>query len=257
MYFGCHDGLACSVTGLIVEGNHIRGVTAASPQVGYGVQVKLNSAAIIRDNVILETKGPGIMVYGSGDLVTVSLVERNFVSGSRTSSGIVVGGGPVVIRNNVSGWNVEAGVSLENYARRRLLRAIVVVHNSVYANQEGGIMAPDQGPVEATIHNNAIHARAGTLPLPPQRPGLRMTGNVDCSWAPCFAMPMRSTSPPSRGRFLSEGAWLRRSPSFPAMISSGPAAGLHRPSAPWISRPGRSAWGSSRRRKDCTWESRL
>jgi hypothetical protein len=187
MYFGCHDGLACSVTGLIVEGNHIRGVTAASPQVGYGVQVKLNSAAIIRDNVILETKGPGIMVYGSGDLVTVSLVERNFVSGSRTSSGIVVGGGPVVIRNNVSGWNVEAGVSLENYARRRLLRAIVVVHNSVYANQEGGIMAPDQGPVEATIHNNAIHARAGTLPLPPQRPGLRMTGNVDCSWAPCFA----------------------------------------------------------------------
>ena len=187
MYFGCHDGLACTVTGLIIEGNHIRGVTAPRPQIGYGLQVKLNSAAIVRDNVILETKGPGIMIYGSRDLITTSLVERNFVTGSRTSSGIVVGGGPVEVRNNISGWNVEAGVALENYARRGLLRAVVVVHNSVYANQQGGITAPDQGPVEATILNNAIHARAGTPPLPPERPGLRMTGNVDCTWAPCFA----------------------------------------------------------------------
>jgi hypothetical protein len=187
LYFGCHDGAACSVTGLLIEGNHIRGVSVAGADVGYGIQVKLNSSATIRNNVILDTKGPGIMVYGARDLITTSLIERNFVRGSRTSSGIVVGGGPVMVRNNISGWNVEAGIGLENYGGRGLLRGVVLVHNSVYANQQGGIWAPEQGPLEATLHNNAVHARAGTPPLPPARPGLRMTGNVDCTWARCFA----------------------------------------------------------------------
>jgi hypothetical protein len=187
MYFGCHDGMACSVTGLVVEDNHIRDVSAAGALVGYGIQVKLNSAAIIRGNVILHTKGPGIMVYGSRELITTSLVERNFVRGSRTSAGIVVAGGPAVVRNNISGWNLDAGIGLENYGRRGLLRGIVVVHNTLYANQLGGIAVPADGPLEATLHNNAVHARAGTPALPPARAGLRMTGNVDCSWAPCFA----------------------------------------------------------------------
>jgi len=93
MYFGCHDGTTCSVTGLVVEGNYIRNVTAPTPQVGYGIEVKLNSSGVIRDNVIVDTKGPGIMIYGARDLVTTSVVKRNFVRGSRTSSGLVVGGG--------------------------------------------------------------------------------------------------------------------------------------------------------------------
>ena len=62
MYFGCHDGASWIVSGLLVEGNYIRGVTAANPQIGSGLQVKLNSSGIIRDNVVLDTKGPGIMV---------------------------------------------------------------------------------------------------------------------------------------------------------------------------------------------------
>jgi len=91
MYFGCHDGASCVVSGLVVEGNYIRGVTAPDPQIGYGVEVKLNSTGIIRDNVIVDSKGPGIMVYGSRDPSRVSVIERNVVMGSRTSSGIVVG----------------------------------------------------------------------------------------------------------------------------------------------------------------------
>ena len=41
MYFGCHDGVGCVVSGLVVEGNHIRGVEARPEEVGYGVQIKL------------------------------------------------------------------------------------------------------------------------------------------------------------------------------------------------------------------------
>src|SRR3990167_6632059 len=93
MYFGCQDGAWCALTGLVVERNYIRTVRAPDPEIGYGIQVKLNSVAVIRDNVIADTKGPGIMVYGAQDLSAVSMVERNFVMGSLGSSGIVGGGG--------------------------------------------------------------------------------------------------------------------------------------------------------------------
>ena len=214
MYFGCHDGLGCTVSGLLIEGNFIQGVSAVGQQIGYGMQVKLNSSAIIRDNVVLDTKGPGIMVYGSRDLVATSTVERNFVRGSRTSSGIVVGGGPVLVRNNVSGWNAEAGIGLENYGGRGLLRAIVLVHNSVYANLGGGIVAPERGPIEAALVNNAVHARAGTPALPAARSGLRLSGNVDCSFALCFANPDALDFSPFTGSIL-VGRGLRADPMVP------------------------------------------
>lgn len=189
MYFGCHNGLTCVVTGLVVEGNHIRGVTAPDPEIGYGIEVKLNSSAVIRGNLISDTKGPGIMVFGARDLVSSSLVERNVVIGSRTSSGIVVGGGPAVIRNNVSALNGEGGIGLEDYQRRGLLRAIAVVANTVYKNAAGGITAPESGLRDVAVINNAAHAPAGRPSVPAPQPGLQLAGNVNCTWVPCFANP--------------------------------------------------------------------
>ena len=48
MYFGCHDGIGCAISGLLVEGNYIHGVSAPNPEIGYGIQVKLNSSGVIR-----------------------------------------------------------------------------------------------------------------------------------------------------------------------------------------------------------------
>jgi hypothetical protein len=190
MYFGCHDGLRCTVTGLSVEANFIQDVTARDPEIGYGVEVKLNSSAVIRDNVIMNTKGPGIMVYGSRDLLGRSVVERNAIVGSRTSSGIVVGGGPVTVRNNIAALNREGGIGLEDYGRRGLLRMIAVVHNTLYKNGAAGVALPEGGRLgDVAIVNNAIHGRAGAAALPKPRPGADVMGNVDCRWGPCFADP--------------------------------------------------------------------
>lgn len=202
MYFGCHEGTNCVLSNLRVEKNYIRGVTAPNPQIGYGLQVKLNSSGVIRDNIILDTKGPGIMVYGAWDLGATSVIERNVVRGSRTSSGIVVGGGPAIVRNNVSGWNFEAGIGLENYGHRNLLRGITVTHNSVYQNHQGGITVPDQGPVEASIVNNAAQAAPGTPALPAPRANLRMLGNVNCRGVGCFANPEGMDFSPFVGSLL-------------------------------------------------------
>ena len=196
LYFGCHDGAACVVSDLLVEQNYIQGVTAPADLVGYGVQVKLNSTAIIRDNVVVDTKGPGIMVYGARDPARASVVERNYAAGSRTSAGIVVGGGPVLVRNNVATGSVQGGILVEDYARRGLLRGVVVTHNTVHGNGQGGILVLGEGRLDVTIVNNAVHAPPGTLALPPGRIGVFSEGNVDCSTLPCFLAPhLRDFSP--------------------------------------------------------------
>jgi Right handed beta helix region len=216
MYFGCHDGIRCGVSGLRVEGNFIREVRAVDPEIGYGLEVKLNSSGIIRDNVIVDTKGPGIMVYGSRDLLASSLVERNFVMGSHTSSGIVVGGGPVVVRNNISVGNAEGGIGLEDYGRRGLLRGVVVAHNTLYRNIAAGIFVPGDTVQDATLMNNAAQARAGTPAFPKSQPGLRQAGNIDCTWAPCFAEPDRLDFSPLLGSLLSTPGSARSEAWSPA-----------------------------------------
>ena len=202
MYFGCHDGNACTVTGLRVEDNFIRKVRAPSGEIGYGMEAKLNTVGIFRGNVIVDTKGPGIMVYGSRDLTAVSLIERNITGNSDKSSGIVVAGGPAIVRNNVSIGNDEAGIALEDYQKRGLLRGIVVVHNTVYDNGTGGITTPPEGVHDSAIINNAAQAPIGKPPLPPPQVGVRMAGNVNCSLFACFANPQGMNFSPFPGSML-------------------------------------------------------
>ena len=152
VYFGCHTG-SCSISDLLIEGNRIEHVTAPWRAVGYGIQVKLNSCATIRDNIVIDTKGPPIMVYGAHDGALVSVVEGNLVAGSRRASGIVVGGGPAVVRDNIAVHNARAGISIEDYDRRGLLRAIEVRHNTLYGNRRGGIERP-RGLLDAIVSEN-------------------------------------------------------------------------------------------------------
>ena len=157
MYFGCHSG-SCVVSNLVIENNYIENVTAPLRTIGYGIQVKLNSSATIRGNVIFGTKGPGIMVYGTEHGQTGNRVERNVTIGSRRSSGVVIGGGPAIVRDNVAAGNAVAGITVEDYADRHLLRAIEVCGNTVYGNRRGGIRV-DAAHVDAVIAGNVVDGR--------------------------------------------------------------------------------------------------
>jgi hypothetical protein len=150
------------------------------------------------------------MVYGASDVSKVSVVERNFVAGSRTSSAIVVGGGAAVVRNNVAILSAEGGIGLEDYHRRGLLRGVVVAHNTIYGNAKGGILVPVHGLLDVKLVNNAVHARAGMQPFPTERAGILALGNVDCSRLPCFLDPdQRNFSPLTiRRGILAAEPWI-------------------------------------------------
>jgi hypothetical protein len=141
MYFGCHDG-SCSILDLVIEDNTIEGVDAPGRLIGYGMQIKLNSAATIRRNQISDTKGPCIMIYGAMDRERVSRVEDNVVRASRRSSGIVIGGGPVVVRGNVAIGHAQAGIAIEDYGDRGLLHDIDVSGNTLQGNRRRGVWQP-------------------------------------------------------------------------------------------------------------------
>ncbi len=195
MYFGCQDA-SCVMSDLLIEKNFISGVSAPDPQIGYGIQFKLNSSGIVRDNVVIDSKGPGIMVYGATDSSTISIVEKNFVSGSRASAGIVVGGGPARVWNNIVVSNREGGISLEDYANRGLLKGIVVVHNTAYNNKDGGILVRGEGPVEATLAYNAIASPKQVANISARQTGIRMFENGDCSSVNCFVNPEQNNFTP-------------------------------------------------------------
>jgi len=244
MYFGCHDGEACRLSGVVIERNRIDGVDASEKEVGYGIQVKLNSTAVIRDNLIRNTKGPGIMIYGARDLSLESLIERNFVTGSRTSSGIVIGGGPAIVRNNIAAFNSVGGVGLEDYGQRGLLRSIKIGFNSVYGNKGGGVTAPPPGKLEDTV----LVANAGwsdgkkaTFPEPQQ--GLTERDNLACA-RDCFIDPANGDFSPAadsvlRGRESSFNAtWLPADDFFGHPRKSPPRIGA-------VESPGRVAGARS------------
>jgi hypothetical protein len=190
MYFGCHDGDGCQISNLFVERNFIHGVDTADPEIGYGIQFKLNTTGIISDNVVVDTKGPGVMVYGSLDSNRSSVVERNFVSGSRKSSGIVIGGGPARVRNNIVQHNRLAGIALQDYGNRGLLRQIVIVNNTTVANFNGEIVVPPETKLSQTLLAlNAAMPTEYSEAFPRPRTGLEGRQNIDCRTQVCFVDP--------------------------------------------------------------------
>jgi hypothetical protein len=230
MYFGCHDGEACRLSNLVIEKNHIDGVSAAENEVGYGIQVKLNSASVIHDNRIQDTKGPGIMIYGSREYSTESLIERNFIASSRTSAGIVIGGGPVLVRNNIAIGNALGGIALQDYSQRGLLRQIKVGFNTLLDNGKGAITATQDKLAETMIVGNVGLAGAQGSLFPPRQNGLVASDNVFCEKS-CFADVDGFDLSPARGSILDrrsvglKAAWFPQDDFFGQRRQSPPKFG--------------------------------
>ncbi len=182
IYLGCHGGMAsCSARGYTIAGNLIDGVDSAN--VGYGLEVKLDSDGVVRDNVIHDTKGPGIEIYGSTELTRVNVVERNLVIGSRNNATLEIAGGPTIVRSNLVIGGAGGGLYVYDYQDRGLVRAIQVVGNTVIGDAGPAVALSKWGPdLELEFADNAAWQMAGGGPaMPAAIAGVAWAGNVECT----------------------------------------------------------------------------
>lgn len=141
VYIGVHTGKA-NVTNFTFKGNVIDGSQIYGGFItGYGIQLKLNViSSVIENNYITNTKGPGIMVYGAekSGSGNANIVRNNIVVGSRNEAGIVVGGGPSTVTDNLI-IGCIGGIGVINYNNRNLLNNIVIETNTAACNRDYGM----------------------------------------------------------------------------------------------------------------------
>lgn len=180
IYIGCHSG-HCRGEDIRVEDNLIDGVMPDPGNVGYGIQYKLDSWGVIRNNRVFDTRGPGIMVYGSRKGGPDTIVTANLVEGSRTDGGIVIGGGPALITNNIALHNRIGGIVAQDYQERDLQSRVRIVANTVIDNYQAGIRLQNWRPGRGNVlANNAIVAFSGTPAIDPKVPEEKIQGNRVC-----------------------------------------------------------------------------
>lgn len=181
MYFGCHDGAGSCSTNVLIEGNLIDGVDSAN--VGYGLEVKVDSLGIVRDNVIHDTKGPGIEIYGSYDLGIVSEVTGNLVIGSRDNATLEIGGGPCVVEANIVVGGAYGAIYAYDYGNRGLQRGVHVVGNTAVGIEDMAIKIHDWGGAEDLVLANNAAFWDGGAAVSDAVPGVTWEGNVTCATA--------------------------------------------------------------------------
>ncbi len=156
IYIGQHDGKA-KVTNFLFKGNVIDGSQIFGDNIiGYGIQLKLNvTGGIIENNFISGTKGPGIMVYGAEDssAVNANIIRNNIVVGSRNNPGIIAGGGPAIITDNIT-FGCNGGISVQNYGGRNLLHNIILNNNTAVLDNNYGISMGNMSAI--TSQNNIV-----------------------------------------------------------------------------------------------------
>ena len=209
IYLGCHNGQEqCAAVDYVIADNLIAGVDSSA--VGYGLEVKLDSYGVVRDNVIDDTKGPGIEIFGSPELSRRNIVEGNIVGGSRENSSLEIGGGPALVRNNIVLGGSHSALRVYDYGGWGNVHDIQLLGNTVIG-EEGpaihlGAWVADKS-LEMT--GNAAWQEAGMGPAIPEAvPGVVSAGNVDCSSPEeCWIDgPARDLWPVDGGSLLAMGA---------------------------------------------------
>lgn len=205
LYVGCNRS-KCIVRDCLIEANWIHG-TLASTQ-GDGIEIKRGSHSnVVRDNVIHDTRYPGILLYGT-DGKPRNVVEGNVIWGARDSG--IQCAADAVIRNNIvfagegTGFNSQPhqGVTPGN---------LEFVHNTIIGGAPAIRLAKWAGAKRLVFANNAVYATPGRLKIFGLK-GVAFSGNVFQS--PDRALPAHGWKPgdPSRD-FVSvarRSLWPRR-----------------------------------------------
>ena len=156
MYLGCNND-ACRVANSLIEGNYIHDTNRPSVAQGDGIELKEGSYGnVIRDNVIHDTKYPGIIVYSVAGNGPANLVEGNVVW--NVSDNTVQIAADAVFRNNIVLGNVAMQAHQSGSPSN-----IEMIHNTIISSASGVEVRNVSGPV--LIANNAVYAQDTAIRL--------------------------------------------------------------------------------------------
>lgn len=152
MYLGCNDD-GCRVKNSLIEGNYVHHTNGATVEQGDGIEIKEGSSGnIVRNNVIHDTKYPGILTYSARGNGPANIIEGNVIW--RTSDYAIQSAADATIRNNVImgtiGFQSHQAGSPSN---------LTVAHNTIITTGTGIEVRNVTGSI--VIANNAIYSRDG------------------------------------------------------------------------------------------------
>lgn len=158
MYLGCNND-ACRITNSIIELNYIHDTDGGSQ--GDGIELKTGSFGnIVRDNVIVRTGFPGILVSCFPDGAGArNIVERNVIWGTM-DNGIQLCG-QAIVRNNIV-FGAAAGGIQSQASQGFDPTDAEVVHNTVFSSGGPCFRANGWGGRTGNvIANNAFYCPGG------------------------------------------------------------------------------------------------
>lgn len=151
----------------LIEGNRIE-ISAGGGTLDHGIYLCHGRNNVIRNNTISGSSGYGIHVYdenkygGSTPKYENIIIENNYVTNSRNSSGIIISAGEssslgvemdgVVVRRNIV-TNCDDGITIRYYGQ---IRNVEIYNNTVYDNRRNGISVAAYDVNFVTIKNNIL-----------------------------------------------------------------------------------------------------
>ena len=156
MYLGCNND-GCRIANSLIEGNYIHHTNRATVEQGDGIEIKEGSYGnIIRDNVIHDTKYPGILLYSTVGNGSQNVVEGNVVWNVADNTMQVAA--DAIVRNNIILGNVAFQAHQSGSPSN-----IEFVHNTVINAGSGMQVRNVSGPV--LIANNAVYSQSTAIRL--------------------------------------------------------------------------------------------
>ena len=170
MYLGCNND-NCRIANSLIEGNYIHHTNRGTVEQGDGIEIKEGSYGnVVRDNVIHDTKYPGILLYSTVGNGPPNVVEGNTVWNVADNTMQVAA--DAVIRNNI----ILGNVSFRSHQSGSPSN-IEFVHNTVINSGTAIEVRNVSGPV--VIANNAVYSQSTAIRLISGNLGqVQLAGNV-------------------------------------------------------------------------------
>ncbi len=156
MYLGC-EGAACTFRDSLVEANYVHDLGGTQ---GDGIELKTGSSnVVVRDNVIVRSRYPGITLYGFAGTASPNIVERNLVW-TTLDNGIQIVG-QVRVRNNIVLGAAIHGIH-SKASDGHLPADLEIVNNTVVDAGTACLKANDWATATGQrVANNALYCEAG------------------------------------------------------------------------------------------------